>query len=573
MDLTYDSVKKEQHWLEEYRRDYEPLKRICCDMAYPERVGPWDYQKAATGIGTKGKKIRSRIKRVYDPTAMHAFNIWSAGIVGHYAPNVKGVNWFAEELADRQLKDSKKVIEWLQDTDDHLRSVLRSSGGIGSNNNYYTQKAVAIKDAGCIGDSYMYIEKDKETGKQFMQTCHPSEFWMRRDYWGRVKNIHHKTVFTMQELVDEYGMTALNRDQQILYRDSESAKNTPVTVIRGCYKNTDYQPDQPGVKNMRWQIVVINIDGKHKILQTGSRKMNPVPMSLNRPSSEMYGRGTIASLLIEILTANFIAKDMLTASAVAVRPPMLMSQALRHKLDMGAGAVTFADGKETRGMKMGDLVTRLLDPSGYPFGVDQQQYWQNMINDRLGVSLFMSLNMAAAQGYKNVEHIQGARSERAILMNPVLGAMNSGTDMELDRVLDLELDAGKAPEMPPEVAEATEGGIDMNFIGPLSQLLKQYYEVGNLMQTINNMLAVMEIDKDAALVLETDNFTRRLLRAGDSPEEDIRSPEDVMEIKAIAAQQAEDARQMELLAKGASAVPNLSKKIEKDSVLSNLEAA
>lgn len=572
MDLTYDSVTKEQAFLEDYRRDYEPLKRICCDMAYPERVGAWDYQRAATGIAVKGRKQQSKIKRVYDPTAMKAFEIWANGIIGHYIP--KDINWFAEELANRQFKDSKRVIEWLQDTDDHLRYTLRASGGIGSSNNYYTQKAVAIKDAGCIGDSYMYIEPDKETGKQFMQTCHPNELWMRRDYWGRVLSIHHKSIFTMQDLVDEYGIAdALSTDQAIRFRDKEFDKNTPITVIHGCYKNRDYEPDSTGVKNMRWQHVYINIEGKKRILQTGSRKMNPVPLSLNRPSSEMYGRGIIAGMLIEIITANFISKDMLTASSVAVRPPMLMTQALRHKLDMGAGAVNFVNSKETRSLKMGDLVARLIDSSGYPFGVEQHQYWQSIINDRLGVSLFLALNMDAAQGYKNVEHIQGARAERAVLMSPFMSTLNSVTDLELDRVYDLELDAGRAPEIPQEVAESTDGGIDINYIGPLSQLLKQYYEVGNLMQTISNMQAVMGIDPDAALVLETDELARRILRGGNSPEEIIRSQEDVMEIKAIAAQNAEDARMMELASKGAAAVPDLSKKIEKDSVLANLQAA
>lgn len=570
MDLTYDSVNSEQAYLEAYRRDYEPLKRICCDMAYPERIGAWDVQYAATGIAVKGREIQSRITRLYDPTAMKAFEIWSSGILGYYMP--KDTPWFKEEYANRQLKDSKRVIQWLQDTDDHLNSVLRASGGMGSSNNYYVQKAVAIKDVGCIGDSYMYIERDEDTGKQFMMTCHPNEFWIRRDYWGRVLNIHHQYVMSMQEIVDKFGMTGLSRDQQIKFMLPEADKNAPVTVIRGCYKNRDYQPDRPGVKNMRWQIVYINIDGKLKIQQTGSRKMNPVPSSLNRPSSEMYGRGFIASMLIEILTANFIAKDILSASSMAVKPPMLMSQALRHKLDMGAGAVNFVNSKETMGLKMGDLVTRLIDSSGYPFGVDQQRYWQSMIEDRFGISLFMALNMAAAQGYKNVEHIQSAKLERAILMTPTLLSLDSTIDLDLDRVWDLERDAGKAPEMPDEVA-SDDSGVDINHIGPLNQLIKQYYEVGNLMQTIEHMRAVMEIDQDAALVLETDELARRILRGGNTPEDVIRSREDVMEIKAIAAQQAEDARMMELASKGAAVVPNLSKQIEQDSVLSNLQAA
>ena len=570
MDLTPDSVNKEQTWLEEYRKDYEPLKRICCDMAYPERVGAWDFQRAATGIGVAGKKIQSRIQRLYDPTAMKAFDIWAGGILGYYMP--KEAPWFKEELSNRKLKYEKKVIEWLQDTDDHIRSVLRASGGTGSSNNYYTQKAAAIKDAGCIGDSFMYVEED-DTGKQFFQTCHPNEFWVRRDYWGRIVTIHHKCVKTMKELVDEYGMKALNRDQQLNYRDSAEAKNKTVTVIHGVYKNSDYQPDQPGVKNMRWQHVYINVEGKHKILQTGSRKLNPVPGSLNRPSSEMYGRGVIASMLIEILTANFISKDILTASAVAVRPPMLMTQALRHKLDMGAGAVNFINNKETQGLKMGDLVARLIDSSGYPFGVDQQQYWRQMIEDRLGVSLFMSLSMMAGQAYKNIEHIQSVKIERAILMSPVLLSLDTGVDMELDRVWDLELASGRAPEIPPEVLESNDGGVDINHIGPLSQLLKQYYEVGTLMQTITNMQAVMALDPDAVLVLDADELSRRILRGGNSPEDIIRSREDVQEIKAIAAQQAEQMRQMQLMSQGASAVPDLSGKIEADSVLGAMKAA
>ena len=571
MDLTPESVIKEQQLLEDYRRDYEPLKRICCDMAYPERVGAWDYQYAATGLAVTGREPQSRIKRLYDPTAMHAFNIWSGGILGYYMP--KDTPWFKEEHSNRKLKDSKRVIGWLQDTDDHLRSVLRSSGGFGSNNNYYTQKAVSIKDLGCIGDSFMYIERDVETGKQFMQTPHPNEFWMRRDYWGRIVTIHHKCVHTMKNLVDEFGRKALSRDQQINFNNPDYDKNTPITVIHGVYKNTDYQPDKPGVKNMRWQHVYINVDGKHKINQTGSRKLNPVPASLTRPSSEMYGRGVIASMLIEILTGNFIAKDMLTASSVAVRPPMLMTQAVRHKLDMGAGAVNFVNHDEMHGLKMGDLVARIMDSSGYPFGVEQQQYWQNIINDRLGIALFLALNMAAAQGYKNVEHIQSAKVERAILMTPTLLSLDTGVDMELDRVLDLEIEAGKAPEMPPEVRESNEGGIDLNHIGPLNQLLKQYYEVGSLMQTIAYMREVMTIDPDAALILETDELSRRILRGGNTPEDVIRSHEDIMEIKAIAAQQAEDARMLELIKKGASVVPDLGKKIDKDSFLANMKAA
>ena len=45
-----------------------------------------------------------------------------------------------------------------------------------------------------------------------------------------------------------------------------------------------------------------------------------------------------------------------------------------------------------------------------------------------------------------------------------------------------------------------------------------------------------------------------------------------MEIRAIAAQQAEDAKNLELLKHGMSAVPDLGKKIDEDSILGKLAA-
>jgi hypothetical protein len=553
MNRTPDEIIKEQKRLEEERSNYENLKKTCVQFAYPGRSDQWQ----TFGINWKDKGKPNRDRHIYDPTAIKGLDVWSSGLMSHFMP--KEVPWFLGEMADRRLKDSKRVKKWLQDTDDHLRSVLNRSYP-----NYYEQKLISIKDAGAIGDSYMYIDPDKESDKLMFMCPHPRQLYIKRDFWGRIILIHDKFPKTMEEVVGEYGEQALSETQKITY---ETDKQAIITVIHEVIKNTDYNPDSIGVKNMRWQHFYINVEGKKQMHRTGSPVLNPVPWNLNRPSHEMYGRGIVSQMLMEIITVNFIAKDMLTAGQLAARPPMLISAAVKNKLDLGAGGKTFVNSKEMLGLKMGDLIARLIDSSGYPFGSDQQVRWQAMVEERFGIPLFLALNIDATA--KTAYETRERKAERTTLMAPFLGTLSGTTDMELDRVYSLELQAGRAPEPPMEVLESQNKNINIEYIGPITQLLKQYYETGNLINTIMNIKAALEVAPDSEIIVEGDELMRKILRSSNAPEEIIRDEAAVAELRAIAQQQEEQRMMLEVAERAAKSVPNLSKKIEADSVLSN----
>ncbi len=548
MDLEFDNVKK--------------LKELAIQLSYPAREDAMDW------YNTFDDKIRSKKSRViYDPTAIAARELWGNGILGNYMP--KSTNWWVQQMADQKLMESKTVRNWLQDTDTHLRSVLNQSGP--DEANYYNQKLVSINDAGVIGDSFMYIEEDKETGKQMFMVPHPREFRIRRDFWGRIVAIHHRFIKTIGQIKSEFGESSLSPSQQLAIANSPNQK---ATIIHAIYKNKDYEPGKPGVVNMKWQHKYLNVEFKKIIRDDGSETLNPIPWSLNRPSNESYGRGIVSQMFVEILTANFMGRDILIASQQAARPAMLIPSALKHKLRTGAASKTFVGNKEMQGLKMGDLVARLIDSSGYPFGENNHEKWQMLVDERFGKSLFLALNNAGlTAAYKNIDQIRGIQAERAVLMAPFLGTLGGITDREFDRIYEIELNSGRAPEVPDEVLQAQSGRIDIQYIGPLAQLLKQYYETGNLLQTVANMTAVMSVAPDSDVIVDGDELMRKILESGNTPEEIVLSREDVAEIKAIAAQQQEAQMQMELAKQASSMIPDLSKKVESDSVLRELAAA
>lgn len=570
MDLTYDSVIKEQRYLEDTRKDYEKVKRLCIDLTYPERQASWEWFRATYGKDTPGKTQRAVYKRVSDSTAKHAFSIWRDGLLGNFFP--KQINWFKEYYSDRELKDSKSVIKWLQDNDDHMVDVLNNSGSVGCDNDYYNQKKWTLGDAGGIGDSFLFIEKDEETGKQLFMSLHPKDCWIRRDFWGRVITIHYKMGQTLSKMVREFGEGSLSEQQRAEY-SKEDGKDSPVTVIYGIYKNYDYEPDSPGTVNMPWRVVYVNVEGKKDIKQTGSYTLNPVPFSMRRPPDWAYGQGVVYSNIVECLTCDEIGKTMLMGAQQAVNPAMLVSSAITNKLGLNPGKVNRVDNKSMQGIKMGDLFARIVDSNGYPFGRDQQELWINLVNSRFGVPLFVSLMAQSSGREATATEIREIKGEQAVLMGPQVSEISSTTDMEFDRIYQLEYDAGDAPEPPAEVYDSQKGRIDLSYIGPLSQLLKQYYESNSLLTTISYIREALSISPQSAVVIDGDSLVRKIMRSANSPEDLILNEFEVQEIRAIAAQVEEARRQSELAESGSKTAANLSKKVEVNSLLDRMEQA
>jgi len=566
MARTAEEIIKVHAQMKKEMEHYLKLKQVCTAFSYPLRSENW-----AVDVNDKGKQ---RGKQIFDATAPKDLELWSSGIMGYYAP--KEAPWFLQRFTDRALMEAKVVRQWLQDLDDHMRYTLNRSGSMGVGG-YYEAKKMAVSDSGCIGDSYLMIDEDVESGKLMCQTPHPREFTVRRDYFGRIIEIHREFKKTLDQIKDEFGERALSDDQKILVKDGSG--DNEILLIQATDRNPDYNPTETNVKYMKWRTYFVSRDARDgsepdgKIIKSGGyRTLNPIPWSLNRPSHETYGRGIISQILIEILTANYMGGDMLDVSQQAANPTMILTSALKHRFTRTPGREIFL---QSEGMgavsKVGDMVSKLIDTSGYPFGIDMLQRWQTMIDERFGIPLFLAMNMMDDRA-KTATEVRERKAERIVLMAPFLSTLGATTDLELDRVFDIELAAGRAPEPPLEVLEAVSGTIDIQYIGPLHHLLNQYYGTQNLLETVEFMQAVASVSPDSLVVVDGDRLLRKLLQTNNTPEEIILEPDEVMEIRAIAAQQEEARMAAELAEKAGRGAAGLRRTVEPGSVLEQMVA-
>lgn len=565
---TAKSIIEEQTRLEKIREPYEDLQNYCVKLAAPNRqlVSDWvslDDEGQLTG------------KNIWDSTAFNAVETHANGIIAFYMPKAVK-NWFVGQMADRRARDVKPILKWLQEYCEQLRFAIDRS-------NYYEMKRASILDGSVIGCSYLGIDEDIKTGRSYCSLPHPRQVWVAQDYWGITNKIHELFYKTFRQLKEEFGGQSLSDSQKQTIKSNPDQKTK---LIKAVYKNYDYdEMKPPGGKNRQWLNFIVNCEiatsseQTGKIIQEGGyNTINPIPWQLNKSTHEVYGRGIVSQFVIEIMTANEMMKHLLLGTQLKVRPPLIALDSLKPYMQVKPGGMTWVN----RQLLGGTLDVRtaigqfLKQDADISFGFEMLKHFQTLIDSRFGVPFFLMMNRLAESGgtaYKNIYQIQQMQAERAALMSPFLGTLSCQTDMELDRFADIETMAGRMPPPPPEVYQLVNTQIDIEYTGPIIQLLKQYYEKSSLYAIIGDMRELATLDPLAINNVEIDEVAQKLLRTDNAPEDTIRPIENVREMRLALAQRQEVAQTSALAAQTAKILPPMQKSPEEGSIIDLLKAA
>jgi len=549
-----------QNRMEDAREPYEGLMNWNIRVAVPAREKISDYEIDDKG-NIKGKGI-------WDPTAAASLETWKNGILGWHTPSNLPSGWFREAANDRELRENRRIRKFLQEVDEQLNFALDRS-------NYYEMKGVRLTDSGGIGPSYMFADEDVETGKINFRVPHPRQLWHELDFFGVVNKMHYRYELPLREAIRTFGRDWLT------YTQDQTEKTQPdqkIRIIQAIYKNYEFDADKESVgMNRPWLSYTVNLDGTEVeggtlMQQSGYNTVNPIPWLLNRATHELYPRGVVGQFLIEIITSNYMMRDMLMASQRAVRPAMIALDTLKHKLKPQAGGYTWVDRHDFQAVGNAPIAKQLFDRVDYPFAFEVVDRFQSVIESRFGVPFFLLMNRLETPTKTATEILQ-KQGERAVLMAPFLGILNAVTDMELDRITDIEFTGGRMPEIPEEFLLARNKRIDIQYTGPLPQLIKQYYEVNRIQAAVSQVAFMMEVDEKAIFNIDTDVMTQELLKASDAPADGIVPLENVKEIR-LALAQAEAEQQMVNQAEQLDKIlPQLDKAPEKGSAVEQLQTA
>lgn len=563
MEKTAKDIVLRQSQMETTRQPYESLPDFCIRLAYPERQSIKDFYVAKN---TQGKMVG---KDIYDSTASNALQTRNNGIMAFFMPQTLKT-WFKPTISHPMARNNKRIRTFLQETGEQLHADI-------SRSNYYEMKRLKNLDADAVGSAYLYIDEDVRTGRVMCSLPHPHLMYRGQDYWGLTNEIHYKFEKTLGEVRGEFGESALSLGQK------ESLKTNPDTTIEliaAVYRNDDFDADKPPAgKNRRWMAYWVNPGytdngqmGK-MIRQGGYNTMNPVDWQLNKPTHELYGRGTVSGFLIEIMTCNYMMRDALISSATSARPPLIALDSLRSSWDPKPAGITWVSPHAIGGnTDVRQAVAQVLQTSNYQFAVDMLERFQAVIEARFGVPFFLMLNQMEGP-VKTAYEIQQRQAERAALMSPFLATLSAQTDMELDRFYEIGVRAGRMPQVPPELLEIAGVNIDIEYQGPILQLLKQFYERSSLYSVMGDMTQLATIDPQTLMNVDWDVIAQKMMISNDIPEEALRPVDDVRQMKMLLAQAQEQQVQAEQAKRMAPVIGAMGKKIDENSMLDAIRKA
>jgi hypothetical protein len=243
-------------------------------------------------------------------------------------------------------------------------------------------------------------------------------------------------------------------------------------------------------------------------------------------------------------------------------PPMIALEDLRGRIHSGPKGWTFVD-------SMADSPMPLKTGLQLPFILEMRERTAKSIEKHFNVDFFLMLSQAA---YNKVfltatQVIQMAGEKAAVLATRTDTLNIEAFNPIIDRVWDIEMDAGRLPPVPDILYEFGGARLEVDYLGPLAQAQKVMFETQGIKASLETASQIVSVIPDAVDVLNGDEMVREVFKANRAPAKVLRSEREVSGIRQqrmMAQQSAEMVEQAAMLGK---ALPGAGKAIESGSAL------
>ena len=561
-------VISRQGELEKVRDPFVDLWKECTALGYPAR-NDWEGT-AQTG--------RNKEYEVYDDTCIKALNIRADGLYGyHVSPAIK---WFAERMSEPELNEVDEVRRWLQQCDEGMYYAYSQS-------NFYDASCIGsfLRDGDGIGLATMFPQEIIGKGKIGFIVPHPREIWVADDKYGKANLMHRKFKWTTLEVQEALEPSEIAKCSDALQNNVKQNKQitTKYEFIWAVWPNPNYIRGSRAKGRRKYNTYLVQVDGTHLIRQGGLSMFPPV-YRVKKPSNLPYGRGLIGETLISVYTANQMTSTMLGAAQLGSEGLWMIPEHKRAEADIApSGRNYYRDDR--------DEIRQVKTYIQYPFGAEERREFRQAVMDNFQVDYFIALSRAAQENRNLRElHVIEIKGEKAALMGPGLGTLNTVLDMINDHVFDIEMRAGRLPPPPQIILDkmlqdemqgrrSKAGKINIEYIGPLAQAQKRLFKTEGITHSLEAVRPIVELQVAAQQPvtaldrLNVDETIEEIFDAHGMPQKLMRSDEEVEEIRKARLEQ-DQAKEAAMMAiEAAKAAPGVSGKVEEGSVLSEIAGA
>lgn len=523
-------ILHQQSQLESDRATWESHWREIAERVLPRQD---DFQIPGGRIG--GEK---RTEKIFDATAVLALDRAASAIDSLLTPATQ--QWHGLEPEDPNLRNIPEVMAYLEEVTKLLFRVRYRPTA-----NFASQCHESYISLMAFGTQGMFVDDLPGIGIRY-KACALAELFIAENHAGMIDYVHRKFSMSARSAYQKWGSEL----PETIRQWAEKEPFRKFEFIHCVKPNEQVRPGRQNYEGMAYTSYYVSCEGK-KLLSTGGYRTMPYQVSRHVTAPrETYGRSPAMQVLPDIKMVNEMEKTILRAAHKIVDPPLLVyGDGVMSAFSVRPNAINYG-GVDANGNQ---LVHPLKTGSNLPIALEMTEQKRKVINDAFYVTLFQILvenpRMTATEALIRAQ-------EKGQLLAPTVGRQQSEfLGPMIERELDILSMAQILPPMP-EIFKKYGGSFKAVYTSPLTRLRRAEDGVA-IMRTIEALTPISQSIPEIMRVFKGAETALELAEINGVPTRILRTVEEMNELEAQDAENAQRQADMDAAAAAAGAAKNM----------------
>jgi len=495
--------------------------------------------------------------KIIDSTATQSAGTLASGMMSGVTSPARP--WFRLSTPNPALNEVGSVKRWLYEVTNIMNTSHLKS-------NLYNILPLTYADLGVFGTAAMSVEPDLSGNVFHCQSFPVGSYMIAKDYMGRVNVFVREFKMTVRQIVEQFGKREAdgkikdwsNISLKVKTHFEEGQTELWIEVCHIIQPNEDWNTQKLESKYKKFSSCYYECDAsatgldKEKYLREMGYDYFPVLV----PRWQVTGEDVYATscpgmvCLGDIKQLQLGEKRTLEAVDKIVRPPLKGPSSLKGQSgSIVPGGVTYVD-RNVEGF------TPIYEVN---YRIQEMEAKNEQVRNRIKECFFTNLFIAFASNPDGKDvtarFVDEVSQEKLLVLGPVLAQLEQDL---LDPLIDLSffyhLEQGLLPPPPPELQ-----GIDLKveYISIMAQAQKMI-GLGAQERFIGLMGQLIQIDPSAADKWNIDQTIDNYADGLSIPPDQVRTDDEVAQIRAQKAKAQQEAQQMAMIQQGAMAAKDLS---------------
>lgn len=528
------AIENEWQLMKQQRSTFEQLYVDVEELVAPQRSSPTEGSSRRLTPGSERRTL------IFDSTAVFA-NEQLASLLSAQMTN-PALKWMNLAMRDESLNEIEEVTFWLADVRDTMLSIMNTS-----ESRFHLAAHEMYQDLSAFGTGILEINDQAPDTPVLFRSYPIQAVFIKESPFGRVDTAFITLKMTARQLKNFYGPEALPR---IIHQALETKSQEQFEVIRAIRPRERFDAKLKDNLNMPFESIHVLRTDQSVLKVSGFRHQPFVVSRFALLSGELYGRGPGINMLPDIRMSQRVKEVLIRSAQKIVDPPLMApDDGVIGPLRTTPGAINTIRPPINK-----NQIVPLLTGAQPEFG----ELFLERIQQTILRGFFLDpAEFQPLEPRVTATAIVDRRDARFLRMTPVIQRLQTEFLAPLvDRVFTILFERGMLPPMPDILADNPGAQIDVRFSSPAAQA-QLITEAQNMGRFLSQIAPVLELDPDARVNLNTDQYVRLMGKNLAAPPEilnDLETVDDTRELMAQQRQAAIDAQDANINAETAKTV-------------------